>query len=730
MATVILTAVGTALGGPIGGAIGAFIGQSVDSRIFSTGSAKGPRLKELDVQTSSYGTQIPAIYGRMRTAGSVIWATDLIERKRKQGGGKGRPGVTTYSYSANFAVALSSRPISDVRRIWADGKLLRGVAGDFKTTTGFRLYFGTGDQPVDPLLASAQGAALTTAHRDLAYAVFEGLALEDYGNRIPSLTFEIVQRDGGVDLTEIVADASNGRVNAASGFRLDGYALSGQTLRDAIAPAVDVGGLMLDARSVIARLVRPGPAAGTIAVSELIAGDGTEGGRGPERRLAPLTAAPVAVALRHYEESRDYQSGMQTHFRPGPGTVTVQVDFPAVVSAARARELAAQTLLRRYRGRETISLEMALGDAAPRCADIIAIDGYGNGWQVEEVEHKKVSARVTARRSATSDMSTFAATPGSAVGQDDSPVGPTSLVLLDLPNMTEPFVDHPLIAVAAGGGSAAWRRVGLEIDRGAGFERWGVSAPAALIGDMTAAPGTASPCILDRRNRLEIKLRDASAALSDADDAALASGANLAWAGGEIVQFRDAAPLGGGSFRLTQLTRGMFGTDDAIATHVPGETFVLLDRDTLITLDGAGSQPGQLLSVLAEGIGDATPVIVDLNVSGLAVQPLACVHPAQSITDTGGLRVNWTRRARHFVDWRDGVDMPLVEDSEAYVVQISDAGGITLSERTVSVPELQLTPAEVATLAASLAQPLSCIIRQQGRWMLSPPLTFALTLPV
>ena len=131
MATLVLTAVGSAIGGPIGGAIGAIIGQQVDQNIlFRPKGREGPRLQELAVQTSSYGSQIPRIYGKMRVAGTVIWATDLKETRSREGGGKGRPSTTVYSYSACFAVALSSRQIQNVGRIWADGKIFRGAAGD------------------------------------------------------------------------------------------------------------------------------------------------------------------------------------------------------------------------------------------------------------------------------------------------------------------------------------------------------------------------------------------------------------------------------------------------------------------------------------------------------------------------------------------------------------------------------------------------------------------------
>src|SRR3546814_14722593 len=96
---------------------------------YTTLFRSGPRLSELDVQTSTYGSQVPQIIGAMRVAGTVIWATDLNENKQKSGGGKGRPSVTSYSYSVSFAVAISSRPILRVGRIWADGNLLRGQIG-------------------------------------------------------------------------------------------------------------------------------------------------------------------------------------------------------------------------------------------------------------------------------------------------------------------------------------------------------------------------------------------------------------------------------------------------------------------------------------------------------------------------------------------------------------------------------------------------------------------------
>jgi hypothetical protein len=111
MATIVLTAVGSALGGPIGAAVGAAIGSAVDAKLFAPKARQGPRLGSLAVQGSSYGAAIPKLFGTMRVAGTVIWSTDLQERRSSSGGGKGRPKTVNYSYSASFAVALSGRAI-------------------------------------------------------------------------------------------------------------------------------------------------------------------------------------------------------------------------------------------------------------------------------------------------------------------------------------------------------------------------------------------------------------------------------------------------------------------------------------------------------------------------------------------------------------------------------------------------------------------------------------------
>lgn len=80
MATLVLSTVG-GLFGPVGSLIGALAGQVIDRELlFKPKGREGPRLTELSVQTSSYGTPVPKLFGTLRVAGTVIWADGKLLR--------------------------------------------------------------------------------------------------------------------------------------------------------------------------------------------------------------------------------------------------------------------------------------------------------------------------------------------------------------------------------------------------------------------------------------------------------------------------------------------------------------------------------------------------------------------------------------------------------------------------------------------------------------------------
>ena len=375
MATIVLTTVGTIVGGPIGGAIGALVGQAADAMLFAPKARQGPRLGELAVQTSNYGSVIPKIFGTLRVAGTVIWATDLIERRATSGGGKGRPKTVNYSYSASFAVALSGRRIQSVGRIWADGKLLRGAAGDFKSETAFRLYQGSEDQASDPLIASAEGVGSTPAFRGVACAVFEDFQLADYGNRIPSLTFEVIAEPAPITVGIIASELSDDALAAGTTPSLTGFAASGDSVRGAIETLTSVTGLSLVDDGAVLRLAVPSESGVTIPKFEHDARGSRGGGGRGERTRRSSDTVPGEVSISYYESARDWQTGLQRATLGGPSVRVERVALPAALASNTAKAFAERRLAGLQAARTSATIHVPARRSALRAGDVLALDG-------------------------------------------------------------------------------------------------------------------------------------------------------------------------------------------------------------------------------------------------------------------------------------------------------------------------------------------------------------------
>ncbi|KQM20255.1 GTA baseplate fiber-binding domain-containing protein [Novosphingobium sp. Leaf2] len=729
MATLVFSGIGTALGGPIGGAIGSLIGRQVDSTLFGTGNRQGARLAELSVTTSSYGQRLPRHFGRMRTAGSVIWAMDLVEHSETQGTGKSTPSITTYSYTANFAVALSSRPILGIGRIWADGKLLRGADGTLKVAGTLRIHTGHGDQTPDPLLAAAEGANRCPAYRGCAYAVFEALDLSAYYNRIPSLTFEIIA-DETFDLESILGegvDAIDAAVPLAgiTGYTSDGTPADDLQTFDQIIP------LEIDARGpdiVIARqrfqdaaLLLPEPAVAT--------GDGDFGAAsGFSRQRAPVSAQHPS-ALRYYDTNRDYQASVQrAAVRPGPGEPAT-LELPAALDAATARALIETTARRVDWSRDRISWRTTELDTAVGPGSLVALPGIAGTWRVREWEWLESGVELALQRALPTGADALPLL-GSDAGRVNPPVdadaGETRIVAFELPfDAASGLPDAARTFAAVSSPSAQWQGAALYGDRGEGqLVSLGASGRRrAIVGTAISILPAASPLVFDRESQLRVTLLDPAMMLVDADVRQVSAGANCLLVGEEIVQFLRATHLDGANWRLEGLLRGRGGTEHAVANHGPNEPVVFLDT-ALTALDSAilGSDPAR--HVLAIGRVDPTPSVSFVHQSGLTLRPLSPVRPRKMVASDGSWILSWTRRARGGWAWADGIDVPLVEQAESYLVTAGPLDA-PLATWTVPSPTLQLAPALRESLAR--ASPGAALeVRQLGTSAVSLPLTLCI----
>lgn len=197
--TLIAPGIGTSIGFALGSAVGGYI-DTVNTKINNV----GPRLADRAVQVSSYGVDLPILFGTMRFAGTVAWSTDIQERQHDMhSGGKGSPQVnnTTFSYDAGFLVLLTDGEIVGIPEIWADNNLISSLSSDADVATllssvdfahSVEVLRGTDTQMPPALIESYVGVGNCSGYRSRSGILFDQFQLANYGNRIPQITCKVV----------------------------------------------------------------------------------------------------------------------------------------------------------------------------------------------------------------------------------------------------------------------------------------------------------------------------------------------------------------------------------------------------------------------------------------------------------------------------------------------------------------------------------------------------------
>lgn len=231
MARMGLSFAGTLVDGLFGLPFLGLIGGTIfGAMLYAAPKHGGPKLSDLHVTASTYGTPIQWGWGTARISGNIIWSKSLVQHKHSDGG---KGGSSTYTYSWTGGVSLCSTeftgPVKMILRIWADTKIVydatgksgfsndvpgnqtggKGFGGNptnpnssvingptqvpaFNKLGTFRLVQGTQDQMPDPGLEDFVGADNAEAYRGQAVVVFDDVDVENYGNRVPNWTFEVI----------------------------------------------------------------------------------------------------------------------------------------------------------------------------------------------------------------------------------------------------------------------------------------------------------------------------------------------------------------------------------------------------------------------------------------------------------------------------------------------------------------------------------------------------------
>jgi hypothetical protein len=379
---------------------------------------------------------------------------------------------------------------------------------------------------------------------------------------------------------------------------------------------------------------------------------------------------------------------------------SIKFDFPGALGNNQAAQIIERILFQAWSGRTNISTSVPLKHILKDPGDVVTITKDGKTVQVE-LHDVRLGANSIIKLEGTIDDSavhTSVATGSTADGEEGQTItipGSTEFFILDTSLMRDEDEGEGVYVGAGTPEGTSWP--GAAIFRGLDTVSInpfvGISSSRNLdYGFATTVLATFSPDIWDRTNSVTISLT--SGALSSDTEINVLNGANTLLIGSEIVQFATAVLNASGTYTISTLLRGRRGTDGFSGSHVINEKVIVLSSATLLRVDVDLSSHTSTFFYRAMTLGSSqfSSKTIEQVLTLRSQMPYSPSHVA------GTRPVNdWTfthiRRTRVGGAWRDFVDVPLSETSEAYEWDILDGSTVkrllTSSTESVTYTEAQ-----------------------------------------
>ncbi len=407
-----------------------------------------------------------------------------------------------------------------------------------------------------------------------------------------------------------------------------------------------------------------------------------------ELTRAQETELPQALKWQVARADEDYDAALVEAQRITVDTTRIASEsFPMAVPPEEAERRCRRALMEAWTGRETTAFRLPPSRLALDPADVVTLAHDGRHIPLRLVSIADAEARgIEAVRQ---DREAHDLPPGSPRPSSLSQTvvfGAPEVALLDLPQLTEDQPAHRPFAAAHAvpwpGEMAVFRSPSND-----GFELLTTFGGRARIGTLVSDFYAGPTSRFDLGNALVIDLL--SGTLESVTNLTLFGGANAlaiesspgSW---EIVQAEAVELIAPGRYRLTRLLRGQRGTEGAMGNPAPvGARVVVLDA-VLASLPIAEADLGLpwnwRIGPASRSVSDETYVAASFNPVGVGLRPFSVAHveqPWRKPLAPGDLTIRWTRRSRALAadNW-GAIDVPLVEELEAYEVEILDGAAV------------------------------------------------------
>jgi hypothetical protein len=431
---------------------------------------------------------------------------------------------------------------------------------------------------------------------------------------------------------------------------------------------------------------------GTILTGEFVRGQGES----PySARITQDTDLPRKLQVNFADGNHEQQTNTVISQRPLDTVDSVReltIDLTTyLLTPAEAQPLADRYFRRQWNSREAISMRLTAQRFALEPADVytLSLDGVTRNARLTRLSFSGGAIETEWVRDYGGLAAVGTGTGAEIEGPDPEVIlvpGASKGFVLDLPLLTDAESNVSPLLHYAGGSYGVGTVNGViifESDGTSTYTNWATvgSTELSTWGYATDVLGDANPSLWDKGNSVNINVRDGTLSSVTAAEIDADPTLNLAYLGGELINFTTAVLEGDGTYTLSGFKRGRRGTERFTGTHIRGDTFILAARMSAKIMGASDIGLTQTYESVTLGRSPQGVGGIDVTFAGNSLKPYA---PARVKAHFDG--ADWTfdvvRRTRVGGAWVGGSTIPLSENSEAYEIEVYS--GATL-KRTLSL---------------------------------------------
>jgi len=534
--------------------------------------------------------------------------------------------------------------------------------------TSFTQYPGSLTQAINSTISDQEsevggaGTGKTPAYRRTAYGVCQGLALNEYGNRVPQLTFE-VEAQSSLTLDMLITKlferagfvAADLDVTDLTGINISGYTLTSPiSLKKALDPVILAYDLVVqDQASKLKFFQRANASEITIAEEDLACHEfGQDAPRVAEIIDESNDLLPREVAVSYLDTASSLQAGSQRERRVdnsiGSDTI-LRLDIPLAMSAGQARNIANRELWRLWQSRQRLNLELPPSYMHLQEGDIInlLIAGItykafitdieiGNNFLMKVrsvIQHGPPAAAILGEDSIYGDSEPATISPLQFSIWDYAPINGLHHTT---PGMYG-FVARTDIQQTWQGAYVLASFDDIE------FGPVAYISVESTMGYTTDVLANADYGYPDLKNTINVAINSNLSSVSDDD---FYKGKNRAIIGGEVIAFKNAVLQSDGTYTLSVLLRGLRDTASDMSGHVSLERCLIIKSPFFLGVSDSLNNYTHHLKVIPQ-FGDPDDVESLAHQFRLGTMtPFKVAHFIGIEDGSGTINYSWYRRGR------------------------------------------------------------------------------------